>query len=429
MAVGGGFAGVAQAATLNVWGTSDVSDSNLLAHVIVPGFASFDPSDTISYTAVGSGAAITEAETPANGVDAIMVHSPSLEAPFVSGGHSVEPLGRAIFYNDYVIVGPSSDPAGVDTSPSQAANAAGAFQRIAAAGGSSPSKATFLTRNDASGTNVEEEQIWGLTTGVTIQPALNGSASGRFQPGSGGTFPAWYVPTNAQQGQNLIDTNECVGGTGPVPNGNCYTIVDRGTYYYEQSLGNTSHLAIVAQNNAAGSPGGLSLLTNPFHAYIPQMAPHLTGATAFLNYLTSSGFQNSLPGFPGSGKTSVYPDAYANISSSTIPTHAASGSTFTISATLQYAPPVPQNIVGMPVTLESDPGCTGSYAPDASVTNPQNTNGSGVVSFTPTIGSVMTCYQLSMSTYDDTSLTTVGSQFSPNDNTALGPNNGQVNVP
>src|SRR5271163_2517806 len=282
----------AQATQLNVWGTSDISDSHLLAGLIIPGFAAYDPGDTIDYTAVGSGAAIKEAETAANGVDVILVHSPSAEAPFVAGGYSAEPLGRAIFYNDYVIVGPKSDPAGVLANFPH--DAVGAFQAIAAAGAAG--QATFLSRDDASGTNVKEQQIWGQTTtvpkfevGAGPPPEYTPSADGMTAP-----VPSWYGETMDNQGANLVATNTC--NTAIYTNGNCYTIVDRGTYYYEQSLGNTNNLEIVSQNNASTAVGGASELTNPFHAYIVSSSTNKIAATRFLNFLTSPGFQSSLVG-------------------------------------------------------------------------------------------------------------------------------------
>jgi ABC-type tungstate transport system permease subunit len=414
----GALAASAEAGTLTIDGTSDVTDSNLYAGVITSGFAAYDSSlgfsDTLTYNALGSGAALTAAENPANGVDVVLVHSPALEAPFVAGGYSYEPLGRATFYNDYVIVGPTGDPAGVATSDRH--NAVGAFAAIAAQG-NAHSNVTFVSRADASGTNVKEQQIWGQADalGVTTQEAFNGGTdTTRQEPATSSTpplvYPSWYKHTAAvppSQGNNLISTNTC--SLSSYPDGNCYTIVDRGTWDYESSLGNTSNLKIVSDVNASTAPGGLGELTNPFHAYIVSSSSNKAAAGRFLDYLTSTGFQNALKTF-GSGNDFV-PDAYAKISSSTLPTSHAAGS-ISFAVTLLYSPPVAQPIDGMPVQLQSAPASSGPWT---NVGSPVNTTGSGVASFTTTL-SATTYYRISMGTYDDTLL---ASQFSPNTNAAL----------
>jgi ABC-type tungstate transport system permease subunit len=427
-AVGALFAGQAQAATLNIWGTSDITDSGFLDNVITPGFASFDPSDSFTYTAVGSGAAITAAENPSNNIDVIVTHSPSSEAPFVAGGYSYEPLGRATFYNDYVIVGPTSDPAGVSTSDPH--NAVGAFQDIAARG-AAHGDVTFVSRNDNSGTNVKEQNIWAQVSGVTVQPACNaGGAASRDQPGTScpSGIPSWYVynpdPTPTQ-GNNLQDTNDC--DSGDFPDGGCYTIVDRGTYYNYLDQGLIPNLKVVSSDNVSTAPGGLSELTNPFHAYIVNSSTQKAAATQFMNYLTSSGFQGTLASFPGSGQVAFRPDAYATISSSSItPTHQSAGSSVTITATLVYPPPVAKAIGGMTVELQSSSSSGGPWTNVSSTTSNATT---GVVTFTPTIPPGTTTaiyYRLDMGVYDDTAL---ASQFSPNDNQQLGTMSGEVPVP
>jgi ABC-type tungstate transport system permease subunit len=424
IALSGGYAASAQAVALNVYGTSDITDSNLLSNVIVPGFASFDPSDSITYTAVGSGAAITAAENSSNHIDAIIVHSPSLEKPFYTnacGGStcSTETLGRAIFYNDYVVVGPTADPAGIGTAH-HGNDAVSAFQDIATEG-TANSDVTFISRADNSGTNVEEQQIWGKTTGVQLQKAFNAPASDttRKEPcfdtptvcASAGVhaYPSWYkhntTSSPPNQGVNLVDTNTC--NATAYPDHNCYTIVDRGTYDYQTSLSHTGNLKIVVQNNSSGAVGGASLLTNPFHAYIVKTSTNQTAATKLLNYLTGSGFQGSLP-TGGAGANDFKADAYATLSGSTLPNTAAKG-TVMFSVTLLYPPPVAAPIDGMPVNLQSASSSSGPWTTIASTTS----SSLGVVTFSPSLTVNPTFYRLDMSTYDDTLL---ASQFSPNDN-------------
>jgi ABC-type tungstate transport system permease subunit len=453
LVVCGAAAAAAQASTaLNVYGTSDISDSNLLAHVIEPGYTSFSGGDTINYTAVGSGAAISAAEVASNEIDAIIVHSPPLEAPFVAGGYSYNNnYGNAVFYNDYVIPGPTSDPAGVDTSPTDMNNTVGAFERIAVAGGAG--KATFVSRNDNSGTNVEEQTIWGLVhtadPSIPLQLAPNAPAGNttRYIPwsGSGTGIPAWYVETDAEQGQNLIDTNGCNASppTYPTTYGGCYTIVDRGTFNYQDSLGNTSHLKVLSQKNCSTCTGGAGLLTNPFHAYLVKSTMankpgDLPAAQALISYLTSNTFQNtSLPGFMAEGQPEFYADAYAQLTNVSIPASAAPNTAITITATLTYPPPVAQPIGGMPVQLQdcTGTGCSNTPYPTActagngwsNVGSPVSSNTStGVVSFTPTIGTTTTTYRFCMNGYSDA---TLASLFSFNvDSAELGTHAGVVTV-
>jgi hypothetical protein len=447
-------AGAGQAATtLNVWGTSDITDSNLFAGLSSPGYHA-QTGNTISYTAVGTGAAITAAENAANNIDAIIVHSPSLEAPFVSGGFSYNnQLGNAVFYNDYVIPGPTSDPAGVGTS--DATNTVGAFEAIAASGAAG--HASFVSRNDNSGTNVEEQTIWGLVHNVDpppggplLQLAPNAPAGNttRYIPwtGTGTGIPAWYVESNTTQGASLIDTNNC-NATPPTyatTNGNCYTIVDRGTWQFQGTQGSpthTSNLKIVSQNNCSSCTGGAGLLTNPFHAYmvkstlVTNKPGDLVPTQQLISYLTSSTFQNSsLPSFPASGPEEFFPDAYAKLTNTSIPASAPKNTQIAISATLTYPPPVAQPIGGMPVQLQQCTtvgGCSSAVTSCSggsgwsNVGSAVNSNAStGVVSFTPTLGSTSTYYRLCMAAYSDS---TLASLFSLNANGAqLGTNGGFV---
>ena len=82
------------------------------------------------FVAVGTGQAITNAR--AGQGDVLIGHSPPLERQFVADGFSHERVGRTVMWNDYVIVGPASDPAGVMSAARN--DAVGAFEAIAAAG-------------------------------------------------------------------------------------------------------------------------------------------------------------------------------------------------------------------------------------------------------------------------------------------------------
>src|SRR5262249_39616422 len=139
--------------TLTVVGTSDVFDSNLVQAVLKPGFEAYESSHgksvMLNYVSKGTGAAITYAE--AGTARALLVHAPSLRNQFVDAGYWLEPYGRAIFYGDYVLLGPASDPAGVMANGSH--DIVKAFQDIAAAG--ADGDANFVSRGGTPGTTVQ----------------------------------------------------------------------------------------------------------------------------------------------------------------------------------------------------------------------------------------------------------------------------------
>ena len=127
--------------TLTVIGTSDVSDSGLIPNLIGPQFQQAFPQFTFKYIGTASGTAITSAETGSMGASALIVHAPTLENQFVAGGFSYQttgsgpstnPFGSAIWINDFVLAGPTGDPAGV--AANGANNIAQAFADVATAG-------------------------------------------------------------------------------------------------------------------------------------------------------------------------------------------------------------------------------------------------------------------------------------------------------
>ena len=125
--------------------TTSVEDSGLLAHLLQT-YAAVQPAARVRSLAVGSGEAL---ELGRRGdADLLIVHSPTAEEEFMAGGHGE--ARTAIMQNDFVIVGPPTDPARVTTKE----NVVEAFQAIARAGH------LFLSRGDRSGTHQRELEIW-----------------------------------------------------------------------------------------------------------------------------------------------------------------------------------------------------------------------------------------------------------------------------
>src|ERR1051325_2113192 len=149
--------------------TTSTQDSGLL-DVLIPLFET--ESGYKGHTvAVGSGQAMEIGQK--GNADVLLVHSPSAEATFMNDGWGKD---RAlIMHNDFIIVGPSSDPAKIkDLGP------ADAFKAIAAA------QAPFVARADKSGTSTKELGIWAKTD---VDPAT--------------TKPAWYIETGQGMGASL----------------------------------------------------------------------------------------------------------------------------------------------------------------------------------------------------------------------------------
>ncbi len=303
--------------TLTVIGTSDVSDSGLMANVLQPAFTQAHPQYTFKYIGTATGTAISQAESGAAGASALIVHAASLENQFVAGGFSAEQYGRAIFTNDFVLAGATRDPAGVGTAGAN--NVAQAFADVATAGAAGT--ATFVSRGGTPGTTVEEHKLWALVLSSGLAPSslllceVNATSGGGDTPiaaghgvtGSGqpcpnsgalptgSALPSWYVATGLTQGPNVVAANSC-----NFPNGGCYVLTDRGTDDFLASgtdpAGSIPNLKIVTRDDSASAPGGANELINYFHNYsinpnAPNETVNVAAAQAWADFLTAPGTQ------------------------------------------------------------------------------------------------------------------------------------------
>jgi tungstate transport system substrate-binding protein len=406
--------GSASADTIRVQSTTDTVDAGLVDGLLRPAYAAAQPGDTLDYVAVGTGAALNNAR--AGLADVVITHAPSLEKQFSDQGFSLEGPGRAIFYSDYVIVGPLADPAGV--SANAAHDAVTALEDIAVAGDAA--KASFVSRGDNSGTNVQEQLMWGLTSTppVVKQIASNaGTATDRFEPGTGGKIPTWYVKTNQGQAASLQTAAACNDAPAPAyPNGNCYTMVDRGTFNKLVNAGTITNMKIVSQQNTPEARGGRDLLINPFSAYIvnpDKMAelglkiPNVEGARRFVDFLVSPGFQNAVDAFPTTTDPAFRQDAFPSVAlTQPIPATASAGATIAVTVHLANRQPGAPVVTNMPVQLQqsTDNGQTYTNVGPAALTD-----AIGDVAFAPVVRST-TRFRISTSVFAATSW----NAFSPN---------------
>ena len=225
--------------------TTSTQDSGLL-DALLPFFEK-QSGYFVKTIAVGSGQAI--AMGAKGEADVLLVHSPADEKKFIDEGNGGRRL--LIMHNDFIIVGPAADPAGIKT----AKNAPEALKKIA------DKKALFLSRGDKSGTHSKEKKIWGA---AAIDP--------ENQP--------WYQQTGLGMGQTLSVAAEK----------KAYTLADRGTYL---SLKKNLGLDVLCQ-------GDKSLL-NIYHVIevSPQKSPkaNAAGAKAFADFMVSAPAQKLIGAF------------------------------------------------------------------------------------------------------------------------------------
>ncbi len=212
--------------------TTSTQDSGLL-DVLLPAFSE-QTGYQVQLVATGSGQALKIGEQ--GNADVILLHSPAAEKEFIANGFGID--RRLVMHNDFVIVGPSSDPAEI-----RGETPADALKDIFA------SRATFVSRGDNSGTHVKELALW---KNAGLDPAGED----------------WYLETGQGQGATLSIASEKDG----------YALTDRGTFLAYKT--NVENLEILVE----GDP----FLLNVYHVITvnPEKWPHvnLDGATGFCRF-------------------------------------------------------------------------------------------------------------------------------------------------
>ena len=247
--------------------TTSTDNSGLLA-AILPDFEE-KYNAQVDVIAVGTGQAIALGES--GDVDVILVHARSREDAFVQAGHGTE--RSDVMYNDFILVGPLDDPAGVQGM----ALAKDALTAIAS------SEAVFASRGDDSGTHSKELSLW---------------SSAGFSVDSVGE---WYKSLGQGMGDTLTFANEA----------GAYTLTDRGTYLSMKD--NLSNLAVMVGGNSIDENQDPSLY-NPY-GVIPVNPDkgniNLELAESFVEWLTSVETQQVIADFGVDqfGQPLFYPDS------------------------------------------------------------------------------------------------------------------------
>jgi tungstate transport system substrate-binding protein len=226
---GCGLSDAGRAERLILASTTSTEDSGLFGELL-PAFTRAHPEYRIVVIAVGTGEALALGER--GDADVVLVHAPAAESLFVARGHGTE--RREVMYNDFVLVGPPSDPAGV-----RGLGALAALGRIAEAG------AFFASRGDDSGTHKRELSLW---------RALGATPAG-----------SWYLSAGQGMGEVLRIASER----------GAYTLTDRGTFLF---LGAQLGLEVVVEGDEE--------LLNVYGVIPVAGSPRLDGARVFMEWIT-----------------------------------------------------------------------------------------------------------------------------------------------
>jgi len=239
--------------------TTSTQDSGLL-DVLIPVFEK-KTGYFVKTIAVGSGQAMAMGQK--GEADVLLVHSPDAEKKFIADGFGVN--RRLVMHNDFIVVGPSSDPAKIKGVKS----ATEVFKKIAAA------QYPFISRGDNSGTHAKEKAIW-----KAVAVKYEGEN--------------WYQQPGLGMGQTLNVASEK----------KAYTLADRGTYL---ALKKRLDLDILAEGDA--------ILLNIYHvievnpAKFPKV--NTAGGKAFADFMVSKEAQDMIKtfGVDKFGSPLFFPDA------------------------------------------------------------------------------------------------------------------------
>jgi tungstate transport system substrate-binding protein len=224
--------------------TTSTQDSGLL-DVLVPDFQE-KTGYTVKTVAVGSGEAMKMGQEC--NADVLLVHSPSAEKDFMANNYGSD--RRLVMHNDFIIVGPAEDPAGIKGAP----DVTQAFAKIA------ETQSPFISRGDDSGTHSKEKGIW-KTANITPEGD-------------------WYLESGQGMGATLTIASEQ----------GAYTLTDRATY-----LANKDNYQL--ENLVEGDSG----LLNVYHVIVVNPSNcstvNNTGAIDFADYIVSAETQGLIGSF------------------------------------------------------------------------------------------------------------------------------------
>jgi tungstate transport system substrate-binding protein len=264
--------------------TTTSTQASGLLDILLPEFKA-DTGIDIKVIAKGTGAAIRDGMD--GNVDVIFVHAKAREDQFVADGYGTKRY--AVMHNDFIIVGPKDDPAGLG----KTVDVNEALKTIAA------KKAEFISRGDDSGTHTKEQSLWkdsDVPTFVVKKEIVKSGTKASVEFIEPADSADWYRSIGQGMGKTLTYADEK----------GAYTMSDRGTYI-KYKYGNTPpiELEIVSE----GSEG----LANPYGVIPvnPEKYPHVKYdmAKTFAEWLVSERGQKLIGDYRLIGKQLFYPDA------------------------------------------------------------------------------------------------------------------------
>ncbi|WP_287126969.1 substrate-binding domain-containing protein [Desulfobacter sp.] len=242
--------------------TTTSTDNTGLLDYLIPFFEQ-ETGIALKWTATGTGKALKLGQNC--DVDVLLVHAPPAEKAYIAAGFGKD--RREVMYNDFVIIGPKLDPAGL-----KGKNISQALSAIKA------SKAFFMSRGDDSGTNKKEKLLW-KNAGIALPDKEQ-----------------WYVQT----GQGMLATIHIAQER------NGYTMTDRGTYIkYQDQQGGDAPLTVLVE--------GDDILLNQYSVLTlnPENCPDAKYdlALKFSDWMASESAQNKIGEFRLLGKKLFIPNA------------------------------------------------------------------------------------------------------------------------
>ena len=247
--------GGARAEAITVASTTSTEQSGLFGHLL-PAFTKAS-GIAVKVVAVGTGQALDMGRR--GDADVVFVHDQAAEEKFVAEGYATR--RQPVMYNDFVLVGPGSDPAGV-----RGKDVVQALRKVAAA------NAPFVSRGDKSGTDAAERRYWAL--------------AGTANKGSG--------------------YRECGCGMGPALNiaasAGAYVLADRGTWL---SFRNRQDLAVLVEGDQRLFNQYGVMMVNPAKHPQVKVAP----SPKFIDWLVSREGQAAIAAYKVGGEQLFFPNA------------------------------------------------------------------------------------------------------------------------
>jgi len=264
--------------------TTTSTQASGLLDVLLPELEK-DTGIQVKVIAKGTGAAIRDSMD--GNVDVIFVHAKAREEKFVQQGYGTRRY--AVMHNDFVILGPAKDPAGIK----ELSNAAEALKKIAGA------KSAFVSRGDDSGTHTKEQALWestGLPLGKNVQTIVKKGKKKEISFISPQGLGQWYLSIGQGMGKALTFADEK----------QAYIMADRGTYIkYKFGRDVPIDLVVLCEGDPA--------LANPYGVIPinPEKHPHVKYdlSRAFAEWLVSRKGQTVIDNYRLLGKQLFYPDA------------------------------------------------------------------------------------------------------------------------